>query len=117
LSKLLDKTHNYSIIVSVYFEGLRLLEPELVVIYSVTTLDKYLQISGLGKHTCGLVSNDDYHHIRNASSSALMDSAALDRLLTNILDTSTDRSKERKSQRFFSETLDDIMLKKFSLDK
>jgi hypothetical protein len=103
--------------VSVYFEGLRLLDPELVVVYNLTTLDKYLQISQLGKHTCGLVSNDDYHHTRNITSSALVDSTSLDRLLMNILDTNPDRTKDRKPQRFFSETLDDIMFKKFSVDK
>jgi hypothetical protein len=102
----------------VYFEGLRLLpHSDLVVLYSLPTLDRYLEASGLGRQTCGLVCSDDYHLNRNLTSSALIDLVLLDRILMNILDTNLDKNRDRKQKRFFSETLDDLLLKKFSVDK
>ena len=85
--------------------------------YSLPTLNQYLEISGLAKQTCGLVCSDDYHSNRNITSSALIDISVLDHILTNILDTTMDRTRDRKQKRFFSETLDDLLLKKFSVDK
>lgn len=88
LRKLLARTQGFSIIVSTYFEGLRLLpESDLVVMYSMPPLDRYLEVSSLGTQTCGLVCSDDYHSTRNLLSSALLDVGVLDAILTDVLET------------------------------
>lgn len=103
LRKLLERVQGFSIVVSVYFEGLKLLpESDVVVLYSMPPSDKYLQVGGLAKLTCGLVCSDDYHHQRNLLSSALIDENVLDRILNNMLELNLDRNRDRKQKRFFS---------------
>lgn len=54
---------------------------------------------------------------RNGISSASVDPGTVERVVGWVLDRPVERAIEKKTKRFFSETFEDLMLKKFSVDK
>lgn len=119
---MLEKTSQANIIVSVHFQGLKLIEAELVVIYSMPEVDRYLEMSPLGrKAALGLVDAEDFYRQRNGITSGNVDVGVVNRAVGYVLERERvlggDGEGAKKAKRFFSETFEDLMFKKFSVDK